>query len=237
MKSQILMFLQQVLNELGTWCGVSTLFDLKTIEERVEHEGISYLTITLTQFGKDLEQALERGYVDSDLFQGYTRQKLGKGRGTLPEFLGGFMSQVFDREDGTRLDSPNVQAVRALRQITLMWGKIELPTSTKREEAAFEQYVDVDIHVKSWERSAYLGASFLGSTTMSYLVPGLSYGLSFSLQLIKGSSVVILFLSTGPARRLRGYPVMENTSSPNGQTDLNIYSQPGSIYSAHSHSL
>ena len=141
MKSQ-LQFLQQLLDDLGNWCHVSTHLDFKTIEKRVETEGFSFLTITLPQFGKDFERSLDLGEVEINAFPGYARKGrvLGEPR-RIPVFLEGFMSLVFDPLTGILLDEPNINAIRAIRQITLMFAKMELECTEKRTQAAFEKYL------------------------------------------------------------------------------------------------
>ena len=147
MKSQM-GFLQQVLEELGTWCGTSTTLDFKTVERRVEHEGWSFLTITLANFGKELEKALDQGFVDSSQFSGFRRT------GGLPRFLSGFLCRVFDSKTGALVPYPDITCIWALRQFTLMFAKISLPCSPAREKSAIERYVDCEQEVRTADASA-----------------------------------------------------------------------------------
>jgi hypothetical protein len=48
-------------NELASACHTSASLDFKTVKRRVEHEGMSFLTITLPTFAKDLEKASRKG--------------------------------------------------------------------------------------------------------------------------------------------------------------------------------
>ncbi len=141
MKS-LMCLLQEVLHDRGTWCHVSTSRDLKTVTARVEHEGLSFLTIALPQFGADFQKSLDLGRVAHPLFQGFTW------KGSLPRFLGGFFELVFDRATGRLLDDPSVDAIQAIRQITLMFGKVNLPCSDARERAAINKYVQCEQEVK-----------------------------------------------------------------------------------------
>jgi len=127
--------LKEVLDESGTWCHVSTDRDWKTISARFEDEGSSFLTITLPKFGKDLEKGLDQGRVDRRLFAGFSR------KGELPRLFGGFLDLIFDRESGVLLDSPSIDAIRCLRQITLMMAKVALQCSPERVTAAIDGYV------------------------------------------------------------------------------------------------
>lgn len=139
--------LQYVLDESGTWCCTSTSRDWKTITRRVEHEGLSFLTISLPNFGKDFERCLDQGYVDPSCFLGYKRQ------GELPQFLGGFLDLVFDRSTGILLDTPApmsdanasfITAIRCIRQICYMFGKLEDDCSDTRVRRAINGYIQTD---------------------------------------------------------------------------------------------
>jgi hypothetical protein len=145
MKSLMLLW-QVVLNELGTWCDTSTTLDSKRAERRFEHEGLSFLTITLPSFGTDLQKGLERGKVDHDLWNGFHFS------GGLPQFLGGFLDLVFDRRSGLLLDEPSIDAIFALRQLSLMFKRIELPCSDARENAAMQGFVKCEQELKAKTR-------------------------------------------------------------------------------------
>jgi len=111
-------------SELAVRCYTSAALDIKTVECRVEHEGLSFLAITLASYGKAIERWLERGFVDpSDA----TEFRFGSRLTGLPPFLGGFLGRVFDVASGVLLDTPSIEAIYSLRQLTLMFGKIALP--------------------------------------------------------------------------------------------------------------
>ncbi len=135
-------FLREVLLDWGTWCHTSTINDYNTIVDRVKHEGLSFLTITLPDFGKAFERSLDQGYVDSSLFTGF------RFKGGLPLFLGGFLCQVFDRGSGTLLHEPSIDAIRAVRQISLMFGKIGIDCSPERQFRALKKYVQCELDVQ-----------------------------------------------------------------------------------------
>lgn len=145
LKSLILLF-QEVLSEEGTRCRTNTIRDLKTVTDRAEREGLSFLTITLPAFGKDFERSLELGRVDRNLFQGFSW------KGGLPRFLSGFLGLVFCPKSGALLDSPSVDAIRAVRQLTLMFGKMNLRCSDAREKAALDGYIECEKTVRETSR-------------------------------------------------------------------------------------
>jgi len=100
--------------------------DLETIRSRVKHQGVSFLTITLPNFYKDFERSVEVGYIDSTCFRAFRKH------GSLPSFLKGMTTLIFDRETGRIYDSkdnafasdvPNI--IDAIRQICLAFLKLE----------------------------------------------------------------------------------------------------------------
>jgi hypothetical protein len=132
----------QILRELGNQCSVSTTRDEKTLTRRFEHEGLSFLTITLADFGSDFEKSLDQGHVGHDQFAGFSRT------GGLPRFLGGFLDRVFDRCSGRLLDVPDVASLSAIRQLTRALAKIEIPCSDARVSRAILRYVECESDVK-----------------------------------------------------------------------------------------
>jgi len=146
MKSHILL-LCEVLDELGTLCCTSTIHDRNTIMERVEHEGMSFLTISLPSFCSDFERCLDKGEVSSTDFVGYAKS------GRLPKFLSGFTSLVFNPLCGTLLDVPSIEAIRSVRQITLLYGKVNLPCSDARVEAALSRFIENERKVKAYDET------------------------------------------------------------------------------------
>lgn len=145
MKSLTLL-LREVLLDRGTWCGVSTDRDWKTITTRVEHEGLSFLTITLPTYCDELQKALEEGCVRPGSFSLWRKSKIGAGR--LPAFLQGFIARVFDPATGELLDEPDVDCIHAIRQITLLLGKINLPCSPERDRKAYARFIQCEKEVR-----------------------------------------------------------------------------------------
>lgn len=148
MKS-LMRLLECVLADASTWCSTSTTRDFKTISRRVEHEGISFLTISLPSFCSGFERSLADGMVVPSLFLGF------KKRGALPVFLRGLLERVFDASTGTLLEAPDVQAVYAVRQICLLFKKVLLDCSIERERKAYAGYLETDDSVRSFQESNY----------------------------------------------------------------------------------
>jgi len=146
----------KVLEESGTLCGVDTQRDVETLLARVEHEGLSFLTITLPAFGKDLQRALADGQVAPDHFHSFKRKRLCK----TPVFLQGFLELVFEPSTGRLRDewleddsksSSMIDAIRCLLQITGFAAKILLPCTMQREQAAFDRYITNEEHVREFD--------------------------------------------------------------------------------------
>lgn len=154
MKSHIVL-LHELLAEAGSRCCTSTSADLKRVDARVKHEGLSFLTITLPQFGKDLQKALDRGAIAQTDFSGYSKS------GCLPRLFQGFTSQVFDRKTGVLLSVPSLDAIHSLLQLTQLFAKVELPCSPARQKAAYDVYIECENQVR--ESDARLGPSDFGA--------------------------------------------------------------------------
>jgi len=131
--------------ESASLCCTSATADINTVRSRVEHEGLSFLTITLPEFGKAIQKWLDQGQVG--IHPAFVTER---GR-SLPLFLGGFFSRVFDRNSGTLLDDPCIDSIIALRQLTLMFGKIELPCSKARQLKAIRKYVECEYDVRRFD--------------------------------------------------------------------------------------
>lgn len=130
-----------LITDLGDQLGVSTARDLVTVTSRFEHEGVSFLTITLPTYAKGLEQALSRECADPSLWKSFSSA------GRLPRFLGGFADLVFDRKSGRLLPDPNIGAIWAIRQISGFLGKLFHVCSANRVTREMERYVECDKEV------------------------------------------------------------------------------------------
>ncbi len=142
MKSLMLLW-KEIAFESAIWCHTSATHDYQTVMRRFEHEGLQFLTVNLPRFGKDLEKALELGKVTPYLFNGFHR------RGELPVFLGGFVEKVFNRETGVLLDEPSVDSILAIRQLTLMFAKMQ-PTGDSHpgEAATMQKFIECEKEVR-----------------------------------------------------------------------------------------
>jgi len=129
-------------NDLASRCGTSTTKDINTVLGRIENEGMSFLTITLPTFGKDFQFCLDQGLIAPKSFLSF--RKTGS---CLPSFLRGFTELVFDSGTGILLDDPDIEAIYAVRQLTLIFSKMLLPCSPERESKAMSEYIQCDKEV------------------------------------------------------------------------------------------
>nr|UJQ85877.1 MAG: hypothetical protein 3 [Leviviridae sp.] len=132
--------LRRVLLDEGLQVGLTIERDFQEIESRFKHEGMSFLTITLPLLSDTLEKGLETGRITTADFPGF---KPASRRRSLPALLSGFFMRVFEC-DGRLLDEPCIASVRAIRQISRLFKKVELPCSSARRKAAFERYKSND---------------------------------------------------------------------------------------------
>ena len=116
------------------------LRDLMTIKSRVKNEGLSFLTITLPQFGKDFERSLADGVIDSTFFRSF------KKNGAIPAFLQGMLSQVFDRTTGRILhEEPELSPViEGIRQIAYSFKKLEIDCTPQRVQSSLRNFVQTE---------------------------------------------------------------------------------------------
>jgi len=144
MKSLVTLF-HKVLTDVGIFCSTNTSRDIVTVTTRFENEGFEFFTRVLPRLGAGLERALDLGEASPDLFPGFRcRQK-------TPVFLGGFFDLIFDRTSGALLDDPSVEAIRSVRQLTLMFKKVELECGAERTQKAFDSFVQSNTDVGNWE--------------------------------------------------------------------------------------
>jgi hypothetical protein len=133
-------------DELAILCCTSATSDINTVRSRFEHEGLSFLTIVLPELGKSTQKWIDQGQVGIN-------PSFTKGRGSLPLFMGGFFSRVFDRKSGVLLDEPSIDAIFAIRQLTLAFGKISLPCSNTRVRKAMDGYIKCEQDVRQFDRN------------------------------------------------------------------------------------
>lgn len=130
---------------------VSDERDLVTIRSRVKEEGLSFLTITLPRFCRDLEKGLANGFVDATSFPRFKRAK----DAVMPAFLQGITRLIFDFETGKvftneytptsgGLSSDIPTLIESVRQICLTFQKVELPCTPQRVQKALDGFIAIE---------------------------------------------------------------------------------------------
>ncbi|DAD50029.1 RNA-directed RNA polymerase [ssRNA phage Zoerhiza.4_3] len=142
-------------NELAVRCCTSAIRDITTVSERAEHEGLSFFAITLASYGKAIEKWLDQGFVVPSDCPSFGRNR----RTGLPAFLQGFLGRVFSTTSGVLLDDPDIEAVYAIRQLTLSFSKIALPhdfpqrkstsvVTPRRERLAMSSFIQCEKDIR-----------------------------------------------------------------------------------------
>lgn len=117
--------------------------DIKTLISRVEHEGISFLTITLPTFGQDFERCLDQESINPTLFRSFKKSE------AIPAFLQGMLGLVFDKSTGRINENPDIAAIEGIRQIAYAFKKLKLPCSPERVSRAFSAFKNDELDLKS----------------------------------------------------------------------------------------
>lgn len=126
--------------------------DMRTMRHRVNKEGLSFLTISLPQFAKDLERCLADGAIAPKYFQGFRKYR------SIPAFLRGMIAHLFDVETGELLhDSPRSDSygldsvVAAVRQICRSFSKLLVPCTPARERKSLRGFSETEQSLAAFE--------------------------------------------------------------------------------------
>jgi hypothetical protein len=152
MKSTELLLLESILTDVGIMCNTSVDRDIEVLISRVEHEGPSFMTITLPNFGKAFFRCLELGYCDPSLFPGFSFCPGSSAR--IPKFLQGILSQVFDVTGALR-GKPSVEAIDGVRQICLTFNKTKQECTDERKVNALNSYLACEGDLRSFRYNSW----------------------------------------------------------------------------------
>lgn len=148
------LLLHAILQDCRIECGTNTTQDLKTILRRVEHEGLSFLTITLGEFASDFEESLENKRIAQTAFRSFDKVRKNGKLGPIPKLFSGMTQQVFDL-DGKLLEQPSINCIFCIRQVSRMWKKVLLECKPERTLNAFDGYASLEEEM-SMKESALL---------------------------------------------------------------------------------
>nr|UJQ86004.1 MAG: hypothetical protein 3 [Leviviridae sp.] len=131
------MLIEAILREAGIDLDLSVERDVLEIRHRFEHEGLSFLTITLPTLSDSLERGIECGRFSCPT--SFARRRHGR----LPHFLGGFFNRVFDK-DGVLLDKADTNAIYYIRQVCRFFKKMRLACTDDRNRSAEENFIKIE---------------------------------------------------------------------------------------------
>lgn len=109
--------------------------DLRTIEARIESEGVGFLSVSLPAYGKTFDQSLAHGRMAH--IPGFARN------GEIPKFLSGILVHVFDSKTGLLKEGVDPGYISSIRQICYFFKKY-LPTSLRVERLEKEALRDFE---------------------------------------------------------------------------------------------
>lgn len=137
--------------------------DLRTIEARIESEGVGFLSVALPAFGKAFDQSLASGKMAN--IPGFSRY------GQIPKFLSGIVCHIFDTKTGTLKSSPPYDAILSVRQVCYFFKKF-LPAderASKLHNLAVRDFKSTDLEIRDVDLSRL---SRFGHVC-SFVLPGL----------------------------------------------------------------
>ncbi len=134
-----------VLVDQGRLLGIDTSLDVATLTSDVERAGEEILTLRLPELGAAFEQSLAMETLClSGVAFSHARSKTDK----RPRFMHGFWALVFD-DKGDLFEHPSIDAIRAIRQVLHLHGKLKELPSPERLKRAFDGYVSTDNEVSN----------------------------------------------------------------------------------------
>jgi hypothetical protein len=132
-----------VLRDQGRLLGVDTSLDVATLTSTVKSRGEEILTLRLPELGAAFEQSLATEVLN---LEGIVLSRGISKTDKRPRFMHGFFELVFD-SDGVLLEHPSTDAIRAIRQVCHLHGKLKELPSPEKLKAAFDGYVRTDNEV------------------------------------------------------------------------------------------
>jgi hypothetical protein len=101
--------------------------DLRSIEARIESEGVGFLSVALPAFGKAFDQSLASGKMA--FIPGFSRY------GQIPKFLSGIVCHIFDSKTGVLKSNAPLDAILSVRQVCYFFKKY-LPADDRASKLA-----------------------------------------------------------------------------------------------------
>ena len=163
------MLVQAMLDQLALDLGLSVERDQRRVADRCEHEGLSFLTITLPSLCTALEQGIESGTFSCP--SSFARH------GRLPRFLGGFFQRVFTKDGKLRQDAC-ADTIAGIRQVLRFFKKLKISCSPRRETRAASHFLAVEGDLRVMTSQVERKDNFLDQVAgiiWSQVFPGIDY--------------------------------------------------------------
>lgn len=120
--------------------------DMVTLRNRVGLEGFTFLTTTLPKLGKAIDKGLETGVLEPP--------REFKTRGKVPILFESLTARIFER-NGLVRDEVDVDALRAIRQISSFAYRLEFPFDDKTVKKTLDNFVSTEQELKDCVFSPY----------------------------------------------------------------------------------
>jgi len=209
------MLVEALLRQAALDLDLSVERDIVVIRRRCEHEGMSFLTITLPVLSDCLERGLETGFLTCPT--NFCRD------GSLPRLLGGFFRKVFNR-DGRLLPDACPESIYWIRQIARFFKKLKIRCNPRREAKAIQHFLAVEgeLHrgTSKVERKDYVLDSIAG-IIWSQLFPEIDY---LDLVCHHGPGVTADRFLSNERNRIRQWNTRSEVNFP---SDLHCYPNYG----------
>lgn len=117
--------------------------DFRTIQRRFKHEGYGFLTVTLPSFCDSFDEGLSDGRFSCPL--GFRKSK----GSSLPRFLSGLTSEVFDPITGLVKENPSERTSLMVRELCRLFKKVRLDESDsdKLHDEAVDAFFRTDSEI------------------------------------------------------------------------------------------
>lgn len=109
--------------------------DLRTIEARIESEGVGFLSVALPAYGKAFDQSLAYGKMA--YIAGFANN------GEIPKFLQGILIHIFDSQTGLLKETVDPGYISSIRQVCYFFKKY-LPSTVRGEHLEREAIRDFE---------------------------------------------------------------------------------------------
>lgn len=145
----------------------SLLLDLKRVESLVKSRGISFLMIDMPDACKVLDASLSRGYCSFENMPHTIRGKSKNGQ-YFPQLFGCLFIELFDGSGNLHSD-PDVNVIFFLRQLLLLFKKVDIPCPQKNVDKAIGEFLQIENRMRSPTLSWHCDQLDFGYVPLSFV--------------------------------------------------------------------